>query len=338
MLTLSTNKIRNLNTPQILKGGMYLTWGASLLVLVTTITGIQSQRHAIQTVGKDSAPSIISAQRIKDSLADMDANVANELLVKSGSNEAILKNYEERRLKLANLIIAAAENITYGDAERKPIIELQLNLGKYMERVQKARSFHALGNKGETLAAYREAANIMDRQLIPAADDLNKANIESLDRTYSQQQLSGTASFLSILVSGLLLTSGLVSLQIFLSIRMRRTLNIPLLAATLIAVSFLLYTISALISSTGNLRIAKEDAFTSIYALRQSRAIAYSANGDESRYLLDETGADNHEKSFFDKTAQLVKLSSGQSLSAVVAKFQKGESVPGFTGLLGNAI
>lgn len=338
MQTLSFNKIRQLNTPQILKSAMYLTWGASFVLLVTTITGIQGQRHAIQIIGKDSAPSIISAQRIKDSLADMDANVANELLNKPGTNQAALKSYEERREKLANLIVAAAENITYGDKERKPIIALQLNLGKYMEKVQQARSLHAVGNQATMLAAYREAANIMDKTLIPAADDLNKANIEALDSAYGREKFLGSLYFISVLISGLVLTTGLVSLQIFLSRRMRRTLNIHLLAATLITVSFLLYTIGALISASGNLRVAKADAFTSIYALRQSRALAYSANGDESRFLLDAVFADTHEKSFFDKTGKLVSLPSGQSLETVIAKSAKGEQIPGFTGLFANAL
>ena len=51
----------------------------------------------------------------------MDSNVANELLTKPGENQAALKGYEERREKLSKLIVAAAENITYGDDERLPI-------------------------------------------------------------------------------------------------------------------------------------------------------------------------------------------------------------------------
>jgi hypothetical protein len=342
ILTLSTNKIKNiqkLNTPQTLKAGMYLTWGASFLLLLATITGIQGQRHAIKTIGKDTAPSIISAQRIKDSLADMDANVANELLTKTGENKEALKNYEERRQKLADFIVSAAQNITYGDAERQPIITLQLNLGRYMEKVQKARDFNAFGNReAATLAAYREAAEIMDKTLIPAADALNKANLQELERTYAQEQFSASKSLFLIIVSGLLVTATLVSLQIVLSRRTKRTLNIPLLAATFITSSYLLYTIISLLSASENLRVAKEDAFTSIYALRQSRALAYSANGDESRYLLDAVFSQSHERNFFDKTNQLMKLPSGQSLETVIAASAKGEKVPGFTGLFADAL
>jgi hypothetical protein len=342
IIALSTNKIKNiqkLNTPQTLKTGMYLTWGASFLLLLATITGIQGQRHAIQTIGKDTAPSIISAQRIKDSLADMDASVANELLTKTGVNKEALQNYEDRRQKLADFIVSAAQNITYGDAERQPIITLQLNLGRYMEKVQKARDFNAFGNKeAATLAAYREAAEIMDKTLIPAADALNKANQQELERTYAQEQFSASKSLFLIIVSGLLVTATLVSLQIVLSRRTKRTLNIPLLAATFITSSFLFYTIISLISASENLRLAKEDAFTSIYALRQSRALAYSANGDESRYLLDAAFSQYHEQSFFNKTSQLMKLPNGQSLETVITASAKGQKVPGFTGLFADAL
>ncbi|HEY9829139.1 MAG TPA: hypothetical protein V6D26_01080, partial [Stenomitos sp.] len=107
-IALSTKALTKLTTPQLLKGGLYLTWGASFLVLIATISGVQSARHAIKTVGKDSAPSIISAQRIKDSLADMDANAANEFLVQAGQNPEAVKSYEERRQKVNRMILDAA--------------------------------------------------------------------------------------------------------------------------------------------------------------------------------------------------------------------------------------
>ena len=36
-----------------------------------------------------------------------------------------------------------------------------------------------------------------------------------------------------------------------------------------------------------HLRVAKKDAFDSVLALTQARAVSYDANADESRYLID---------------------------------------------------
>ncbi|HEY9606183.1 MAG TPA: hypothetical protein V6C85_31545 [Allocoleopsis sp.] len=337
-IAISGKAITKLTTPQLLKGGMYLTWGASLLLLVATLFGVQAQRHAIKTVGKDSAPSIITAQRIKDGLAGMDANAVNELLVKSGQNPEAIKGYEERRQKLAERLVAAAENITYGDAERKPIQTLQLAVGDYMMQIQRAKDFNERGDANGVLMSYREAARIMDKTLLPAADALDKANSEELEQTYLAERFASGRSLFIIILFGLLLIGVLVALQVFLSHRMRRLLNPMLLAATAIAIVFVGYTTRAFLLASHQLKVAKEDAFVSVHALRQSRALAYSANADESRYLLDAALASTHQQAFFTKAAEIAKVPSGQTFEAVATAAAQGQKVEGFTGFLGEEL
>jgi hypothetical protein len=331
----------NLYTPQLMKGGMYLTWGASFLLLISSITSVQGLRHAIKIIGQDSAPSIIKAQEIRSSLADLDSNVANELLTKPGENQAALKGYEERREKLSKLIVAAAENITYGDDERLPIQSIQLNLGKYMEKVQQARDFHQQNNQKAMVAAYKEAALIMDKTLFTKADELDKVNLSTLEKTYKQENFSIGASLFFVIISGLLLILSLGWLQFFLSAKTKRTLNPMLLGASLISLTYLLYIVGAILSATQNLRIAKEDAFTSVHSLRQARALAYSANGDESRYLLDTANAKIHEEAFFKKVEELGKLSTNKTYSQIadnVQNAQQAARVEGISGYFGTAL
>lgn len=332
-LAISSKAITKLTTPQLLKGGLYLTWGASLLLLLATISGVQGARHAIKTVGKDSAPSIISAQRIQDSLADMDANAANELLVKPGQNPNAVKAYEERREKVNRMILDAAKNITY-DEEDQIILTLQVKLGEYLTKIQQVRDFHQRGDTNGVLVNYREAAEMIDNTLLPAAAKLNEVNRKALDRTYSQQQFAAARSLLFVVISSFLLIGLLVAIQLFLSKRMRRTLNPMLLAATAIAVIFLGYSARAFLSASHNLKVAKEDAFESIQDLREGRSIAYSANGDESRYLLDPVFASKHEQAFFNKVDKLVKLPTGQTFQTVAAASAQGQKVEGFTGYM----
>jgi hypothetical protein len=40
-------------------------------------------------------------------------------------------------------------------------------------------------------------------------------------------------------------------------------------------------------TQAGNLKVAKQDAFDSILALTQARAVSYDANADETRFLVD---------------------------------------------------
>lgn len=332
--SISGKTTTKLTTPQILQRGMYLVWGASVLLLVASIATVQGQRNAIRTIGKDTAPSIINAQRLKDALSGMKAFAANELLAPAGQNEAAAQGYRERYQRLSERLVSVAENITYGDKERKPIQTLQLGVGDYIAQLQQARDFNAQHNTVAMLNAYRQASNIMDKTLLPAADALDKANLDELDRIYSEQKVGVGRSLFFITIVGLATLIVLIGLQILLSRRTRRTLNLGLLAATAIATIFLLYILQVLTSSSNSLQVAKEGAFDSIHALRQMRSLAYGAVADESSYLLDPAFARQNEQAFLQKIAQIATPPTDQTFASVASAIARSQSVPNFTGLL----
>ena len=341
---------KKLTTPQIIRSGLYIVWGASLLSLITTTIGVQEQRNAIKTVGKDTTPSVITAQRLKDGMAGMDAFAASEFLVPSSNKQSsflepvekdkdgtTIQSYNERYRAVAERLIAAANNITY-DEEREPIQTMQLAIGDYLTKIQQARDAHARRDQAGTLAAYLTAAEVLDKTLLPAADRLTQANVKVLDRTYDKQKSSSALSLFLIAIVTLGLIGILVMLQLFLSRRTRRTLNPFLLAATAIAILFLAHTIGSLLSASNHLKVAKEDAFDSMYSLRQSRALTYGANADESRYLLDAKNAAIHERAFFDKMNKIAAPPNGQTLEQIMLLAQQKTKLVGLTGFLGDEL
>ncbi|MCC3472174.1 MULTISPECIES: hypothetical protein [unclassified Microcoleus] len=322
-------------TPQILRWGLYLVWGVSLLALGTANEAVKMQRDAIETIGKNTAPSVLTAQRIKDSLADLDANAANELLVKPGENPQAAKDYRGRQEKLSKLLALAAENITEGDTERQQIRTLILSLGDYMTQIERARLANERGDSRSLLEAYRKAANILDSILLPAAEQLQNVNLESLDRAYiSQKARSANLLFLAV-IGNLLPLVMLGLLQLFLYHRMRRNLNPYLLGATLCAIVLFFYITNALNAASYHLKVAKEDAFNSLLPLRQARALAYSANADESRYLLDREFAAQHERKFVEKMAKIAVIPANLLDFESVAKEFKPSNVQGVAGFTG---
>jgi hypothetical protein len=335
-------KVKQASTPKLLRWSLWATWGASLLLMTTAISAVQSQREAIKTVGLDSASSILNAQRIKDSLAAMDANAANELLAKPGQNRDAVAVYDQRREKLSKLLVAVAENITYDDQERIPIQTIQAKLGDYIQFIQQGRDFNAQGDEANKLKAYRAAAELMDKTLLPAATTLAEVNNTQLNLSYRNQQLTAALSLFVMTICGLLLLGVLVGVQLFLNHRMRRMLNPGLLAASAIALLFLGYTYQTLSAASHHLKVAKEDAFDSLYALRVARSLAYSANGDESRYLLDKALAKTHEQAFFQKTNQIAKIPTNQTSYSVADAYQSTQEqnfkVEGFNGFLADEL
>jgi hypothetical protein len=328
---------RKFNTLQLLRSGWYATWGISLLLLIVSIYGVNSQREALKTVGKDAAPSILTAQQLQDSFADMDASLANELLLKPGENRQALIDFDKNRKKIADRLVAAAKNITY--LEEETIIQsLQLNGSAYLLKLQEARDAHQRGDAVSTLNIYQSAARLMDRDIIPQAEKLSQVNFNYLETAYAGQRFTNGGISLLIAIVGLVQIGILVVIQIFLYRRMRRILNLPLLSATAIAIIFLGHTIGSFVGATSNLKIAKEDAFNSLYALRQMRSLSYKANADESRYLLDRSNAIGHEQSFNDKVNKIVVIPSGQSIESIVTNTKAGKPTPKLTGLLANVL
>ena len=332
---------KRFNTPQILRSSLYVVWGASCLFLVVSIAGVNSQRQAIKTVGKDAAPSILTAQQLRDSFADIDASLANELLLDPVKDRQqltqVFADFEKNRKKIADRLVAAAKNITYPE-EEKILQTLQLKGSEYFLKLQEARNARKRNDNVEALTMYRSAAEIVDRDILPQAEQLERVNSQALETTYNSQSTYNGAISLFVALIGLVTIGILAIMQIFLYQRMRRILNLPLLGATAIAILFLGYTLNAIVSASVNLKVAKEDAFDSIYSLRQARALSYMANADESRYLLDTANKDKHERAFNSKIAKLVTLPpGGQSLTDLIKsipttagdqKFQ----LSGFTG------
>jgi hypothetical protein len=330
--------VQRLNTPQILRGGWYTTWGVGLLLLIISIYGVNSQRQAIKTVGKDAAPSVLTAQQLQDSFADLDASLANELLLKPGDNRQVLADFEKNRKKIADRLVAAADNITY--SEEKEIIQtLQFNSIAYFLKLQEARDAHKRGDAVNTLSIYQSAANLMDRDIIPQAEKLSQVNLRALEKSYAEQSIANGGIGLSIAVTAIALIAILVAIQLFLYNRMRRVLNLPLLGATAIAVVFLGYTSSAFVGATNDLKIAKADAFDSLNTLRKMRSLSYRANADESRYLLDRGNSVKHERSFTDKTNKILMMPNDKtSIESIIENVEQRQPTAGLTGLFSTGI
>ncbi len=329
------------NSLRRLKAARGLLLVLEALLLIAVLAGVQRHMEAMTNVGKDTAPSIIAAQHIKSALADMDANAANELLAAPGQAPATVQAYEARRVEASTALIHAAENITFGDSERKPILDLQLGLGTYERLVQRARDLHESAGAAAApaaVAAYRGAAALMDGTLLPRADALDKANTDALESKYERQSSLSSGARGMVLLAGLLVTLALVATQVLLTRLTRRTLNPLLLLATVLAVGFTLYCVLGMQREQRQLKLAKEDAFASLHALWSARAISYAANSDESRYLLDPGHAAAQEQAFFTKTGSLATLPAGLTPQRLVTQLRAGKHVEGFSGYLADEL
>jgi hypothetical protein len=323
-------------TPRLLWTAAGLICLGALFFLIAASNGISQVRHATQTIGRDAVPSIVDAQKIAATLADMDANAANYLIATGDENAQADQAFEKDRTDVTNALVSAAQNITYGDEERIPITTINANLDLYLEDVGAARVMHQAGRDADALAKYRAATALMTGTILPAANQLDAANLKYLNQAYAaQRQSSAGASFL-VLFAGLVLLVLLIATQVVLSQRTRRVFNLPLVVATAVTLVATLVIYSNLRAGDEDLRAAKQDSFDSIHALWQARAVANDANADESRYLLDQANAATFQTAFFAKANQIAKIPAGQSYDglAALAAQDATKLPPDFTGFL----
>jgi hypothetical protein len=300
-------------TPRRLRAYQVGIWVFAGLLFLMGEGTLSRARSAMKTIGMDAAPSIIAAQEIGSALADLDANAANYLIGTATHRADAVRTYETRRVQATSRLVDAAQNITYGDAERVPIHTMLEELGRYFEIVAEARYRHDIGDAKGALEVYRNATTLMHEKIVAAANALDRANRSYMDEVYAdQKRASEGAEGLAVFLGGVLLAV-LVLAQVFILKRMKRIVNPPLALATVLALGFVIYLVNAFGNARSDLKIAKEDAFESIHVLWKARAIAYDANGDESRYLLDRANAGQHEASFDTHVRQLTSAPTAKA-------------------------
>jgi hypothetical protein len=111
-----------------------------------------------------------------------------------------------------------------------------------------------------------------------------------------------------------------------------------MVVATLLALGLILHALIAVGVEEHDLKVAKQDAFDSIYALSHARSVAYAANAEESRWLLDPAHATDYERAFARDSAALMTLPPGTPLATVLHREDSGEHVAGFSGYLADEL
>jgi hypothetical protein len=148
----------------------------------------------------------------------------------------------------------------------------------------------------------------MATSILPAVSSLTSVSASMLDASYSGGTSTAWTTAGVVIGAGLALIAILVALQLYLLARFRRLVNPALIAATVVAVALVITAATRLTAEAGHLKVARQDAFDSILALTQARAVSYDANADESRYLVDPARAAQYQQSFLTKSQQLADV------------------------------
>ncbi len=296
---------------RLLRAAVLLLCGALGLLLVLAGLAASSTWNAI--ADRD-APRTTSAADLNLALNDMDAQAANLLLSSGDAGRGRLQvpyekaagYYDDARRAvsrdLRTLAVAAQ-----GDRRAERTVEMLTDaFARYQERVGRAlENDTRTGGKPAALEDYRAATDLLQGELLPDARTLVASNNAAFNSAYASERARLTAELVAALTIGAVLLILLGALQWYLARRFRRRINPALAAATLSAGLAVVLGGVLLSTSFAQLKVARRDAFDSIVALSRARAIAYDANADESRYLLDADRRDQYERAFLRKSQEL---------------------------------
>jgi len=253
---------------------------ASVIMLVASYNGYSLLAKVTQTVGKDAVPSIVAAEKIRTTLAYAHTNYANAFLTKEGLGGPSMKAYQSAMAEAHSSMITAAQNITYGDEERTPILALSTDLSQY-ERLVGASFQSGTFDDSATNADF-----LMRHKILADTQALDQANFNHLNASYDSFKRSAYLWLYLALFCALIVLLVQVESQWHAYRGFKRILNPPLLAGTAVfALATLFYT-AQYTANIDHLHTAKEDAFDSVHALAKARAVAFDANAQESIYLL----------------------------------------------------
>lgn len=314
-----SSRRRPATTPQRLRALATVAAAFALVFGVVVVQGVAALRGGLSDIGHQAGPQVVATSDVYFALNDMDAQVANVLLVGDEQDLGVgraraLAIYEQRRAQAdADLQMAAA--IGANDPTARQAIRAVLDaLGRYEALAAQAvlvdgDAHHAAGRPPQrALVVYRQATDLLKTRLLPEVSRLTGANSATLERSYRATRSHTQWAAGWTVLAGLALAGTLAALQIVLARRFHRRFNPFLLLATLVAGLVTVIAAATFTAEAEHLRVAKKDAFDSVMALSQARSTGYDANADESRYLVDPARASAYEQAFLAKTQRLAAL------------------------------
>lgn len=297
------------------------------LVIVGLVLGLvyalALQRDSSSVASLDSRTTEVSATSdLYFRLNDMDAQAANALLVgyhpadpsmvpasvDAAASDAV---YEQDR----SAADADLEQIAANPELTKQAAGLLDTLGSYEAQVAEALYIDQNTQKeppatppAAALALYTQASSQLHNDLLPAATAITSADGDEVNGSYSADH-SAIVGFGFALLGLALFTAALLMLgNRYYARRFQRRLSFLALAAV-VALVLGVTGLTTQLSEANHLRVAKQSAYDSIYALDRALAVSDDANGDESRWLLENLDP-SAQDSFFQNASQVVLVPS----------------------------
>lgn len=262
-----------------------LAWGA---LAGFTVSQYSSAASGVVTT---SEPLTLQAQQIYHDLSDANDTAATAFLVGGLQPFSLVSRYNAD----VNAAAAAIEHATALGGGSPDLVTLSRDLPVYTGQIQTARADSRLGYPLGT-AYLREASDLMNGTLLPAAQRLYAADNRRL--TGTSAQATGLPLMLFTIVIGLAIGYAVYRVSRWLTRHTNRVLNPGLLAGGLAGGLSLVWLAAAFGGAYLDLQNAQAHGSVPVQALARADIVALQAHADESLTLVDNAGDDQYQHDY----------------------------------------
>lgn len=255
---------------------------AIVLLWLAAFVSVVSRQHAVAGVRGTSGPAFVAAQRIHADLSEADASAAGAFLA-GGVEPAAQREAYEQGIAAASAQILALSRAGVPTSTQPSLTVLTSQIPVYTGLVGQARANNRLG-LAVGGAYLRQASNLMQTSILPAADRLAAAEAGRVDGGYQDATRWWQPALVA--VTGALALGALVAAQVSLARRTHRYLSVWLAAATALTAIVLGLTLADLSAQRSRLVDARDNGFVPMTVVAQARVLALRAWGDASLSLI----------------------------------------------------
>ncbi|WP_443045014.1 hypothetical protein [Streptomyces sp. Go40/10] len=304
--------------------------GAVLALLVVTFGVVTAWQTSARSAAADdvlhrSQPLSSGAAAIYRSLADANTAASSGFLAGGQENAQSRDRYEKDVRTAAAGLVTAAANAEPGSAAEATITRLNRLLPEYKGLIERARTYNRQGYP--VGGAYLRYANEkMQKQMLPAAEDLYTTENRRLDADYGD----ATPYPWAAIALGLLALAALGWAQHRMYRRTNRVLNHGLVAASAATTVALLWLVVGHAVARSGLDGSYEHGIRSLNVLHDARIASLKARGNENLSLVAR-GAETvtvdgkpYDTYYYDFDQDIAVLGKGLTEAARLADDQGG--------------
>jgi hypothetical protein len=305
-----------------------LAWGA----LAAFTAGLYSS--AASGVVATGEPLSLDALQIYSGLSDANDAATTAFLTGGLEPAAVRQRYtDDIAAAETGLEDATARGGTGQGAAATDLRTLATDIPRYSGEIETARADNRFGIP--LGAAYlREASGLMRGTLLPAAQDLYRAENASLGATSARA--TGLPFIVVTAVIGVGIGYGLYLASRWLAGRTRRVFNVGLLAAGLAIIISLGWLAVAYANGRSALLTAQTRGSTPVAALARVDIAAAQAHADESLTLIDDSGNDSYQNDYYNLQRTLGP-GSGTLLTAAQQAAAGSRAAPAVAAMISDA-